>query len=116
MKRLLALVLAVTFATPAAAAAADPRIAAALVAVNAVDAALVGDDHQAFADALAEDLAVNNPQNLISRRETKLGIRCAASPTSGACRRARRPSTPSINQRRSPALIAWGASRIRRAS
>src|SRR5262245_60838092 len=72
--------LMLAFASPAAAewragnptvtaAAQDPRIAAVLATVNAIDAAVMSDDHAAFADALADDLAVNNPQNTISRVE-----------------------------------------------
>ncbi len=49
-----------------AAAAKEPRIAAVLEAVNTMDAALVKDDHAAFAALLAKDLVVNNPQNGIS--------------------------------------------------
>lgn len=51
-----------------AAAAKDPRIAAALAAVDAADAALVKDDHAAFAALLAPNLVVNNPQNGVSVR------------------------------------------------
>jgi hypothetical protein len=51
-----------------AAAAKDARIAAALNAVNAIDRAAVRDDHAAFAALLADDLAVNNPQNGVSVR------------------------------------------------
>ncbi|QKS01816.1 DUF4440 domain-containing protein [Sphingomonas sp. CL5.1] len=47
---------------------ADPRIAGALAAVNAIDRAAVADDHAAFAALLADDLAVNNPQNGVSVR------------------------------------------------
>lgn len=50
------------------AAARDPRIAAALVAVDAIDRAAMTDDHAAFAALLADDLAVNNPQNGVSVR------------------------------------------------
>jgi hypothetical protein len=59
-----------------AAAAKEPKIASVLEAVNAIDAALIKDDHAAFAALLAKDLVVNNPQNGISirgatgRRET----------------------------------------------
>jgi hypothetical protein len=59
-----------------AAAAKEPKIASVLEAVNAIDAALITDDHAAFAALLAKDLVVNNPQNGISirgatgRRET----------------------------------------------
>ena len=49
-------------------AARDPRVAAALRAVNAIDSALVADDRAGFARALAADLAVNNPQNGVSVR------------------------------------------------
>jgi ketosteroid isomerase-like protein len=49
-----------------AAAAKEPRIATVLEAVNGMDAALVKDDHAAFAALLAKDLVVNNPQNGIS--------------------------------------------------
>ncbi|NYF91525.1 nuclear transport factor 2 family protein [Tunturiibacter empetritectus] len=48
------------------AAAKEPQIAAVLEAVNALDAALVKDNHAAFAAGLAKDLVVNNPQNGIS--------------------------------------------------
>ena len=51
------------------AAAADPRIAAALAAVDAMDAALIRDDHAAFAAGLGKDLVVNNPQNGVSVRD-----------------------------------------------
>jgi ketosteroid isomerase-like protein len=51
-----------------AAAAKDPRIAGALAAINAIDQAAVSDDHAAFAALLADDLAVNNPQNGVSVR------------------------------------------------
>lgn len=51
-----------------AAAATDARIAGALAAVNAIDRAAVSDDHAAFAALLADDLAVNNPQNGVSVR------------------------------------------------
>ena len=49
-----------------AAASKEPRIASVLVAVNLMDAALVKDDHAAFAALLAKDLVVNNPQKGIS--------------------------------------------------
>jgi ketosteroid isomerase-like protein len=49
-----------------ATAAKEPMIASVLEAVNAMDAALVKDDHAAFAALLAKDLVVNNPQNVIS--------------------------------------------------
>ncbi len=49
-----------------AAAVKDPDIAAVLQAVNAMDAALLKDEHSAFAALLAKDLVVNNPQNGIS--------------------------------------------------
>ena len=56
-------------ATPEVAAVAkDPRIAAALAAMDAIDRAAVSDDHAAFAARLADDLAVNNPQNGVSVR------------------------------------------------
>ena len=51
-----------------AAEARDPRIAGALAAVDAIDRAAVSDDHAAFAALLADDLAVNNPQNGVSVR------------------------------------------------
>ena len=51
-----------------AAAAKEPKIASVLEAVNAIDAALIKDDHGAFAALLAKDLVVNNPQNSISIR------------------------------------------------
>ena len=51
-----------------AAAAKDPKIASVLEAVNVIDAALIKDDHAAFAALLAKDLVVNNPQNGISIR------------------------------------------------
>jgi ketosteroid isomerase-like protein len=44
----------------------DPRIAAALAAVNQLDRAVIDDDHGAFAALMADDLAVNNPQNTLS--------------------------------------------------
>lgn len=47
-------------------AAADPRIAAVLAAVNQLDRAVIDDDHAAFAALMADDLAVNNPQNMLS--------------------------------------------------
>lgn len=49
-------------------AAADVRVAGALAAVNEIDRAAVSDDHAAFAALLADDLAVNNPQNSVSVR------------------------------------------------
>lgn len=49
-----------------AAAAKDARIAGALAAVDEIDRAAVTDDHAAFASLLADDLAVNNPQNGVS--------------------------------------------------
>jgi ketosteroid isomerase-like protein len=49
-----------------AAAIRDDRIAGALAAVDAIDRAAVNDDHAAFAALLADDLAVNNPQNGVS--------------------------------------------------
>ncbi len=51
------------------AAAADPRIAAALAAVDAMDAALIRDDHAAFAAGLGQGLVVNTPQNGVSVRD-----------------------------------------------
>src|ERR1700677_5211921 len=51
-----------------ATAAKDPKIASVLEAVNVIDAALIKDDHAAFAALLAKDLVVNNPQNSISIR------------------------------------------------
>ncbi|WP_374942316.1 DUF4440 domain-containing protein [Sphingomonas sp.] len=51
-----------------AAATKDPRVVGALDAVNAIDRAAVSDDHAAFAALLADDLAVNNPQNGVSVR------------------------------------------------
>lgn len=48
------------------AAARDPRVAGALAAVDAIDRAAIQDDHAAFASLLADDLAVNNPQNGVS--------------------------------------------------
>ena len=50
------------------AAAKDSRIAGALAAVEAIDRAAVSDDHAAFAALLADELAVNNPQNGVSVR------------------------------------------------
>ncbi len=44
----------------------DPRIAAALAAVNQLDHAVINDDHAAFAALMADDLVVNNPQNTLS--------------------------------------------------
>lgn len=52
----------------AAAAARDERIAGALAALNSIDDAAINGDHLAFADLLADDLAVNNPQNGVSVR------------------------------------------------
>jgi hypothetical protein len=49
-----------------AAAARDPLIAGALAQAARLDAALIADDHAAFADGLADDLVVNNPQNNVS--------------------------------------------------
>jgi ketosteroid isomerase-like protein len=49
-----------------AAASKEVRIASVLEAVNAMDTALVKDDHAAFAALLANDLVVNNPQNGVS--------------------------------------------------
>ena len=51
-----------------AAAARDDRIAQALASVDRIDRAAVSDDHAMFAGLLADDLAVNNPQNGISVR------------------------------------------------
>lgn len=51
-----------------AAAARDDHIAGALAAVNEIDRAAVSDNHVAFAGLLANDLAVNNPQNGVSVR------------------------------------------------
>ena len=51
-----------------AAAARDPRVAGARAAVDRIDRAAVEDDHAAFAALLADDLAVNNPQNGVSVR------------------------------------------------
>ena len=60
-----------TAATPAVAAAAkDPSIAAVLRTVDALDRAVVTDDHAAFDAAMAGDLIVNNPQNRMSPRAT----------------------------------------------
>jgi ketosteroid isomerase-like protein len=70
---------AMLFAAPASAAwtaasaevaatARDMDIAGALAAVNRIDQAAVSDDHAAFAALLADDLAVNNPQNGVSVR------------------------------------------------
>jgi hypothetical protein len=67
------------FATPAAAdwkaidpdvvaATRDPQIAGALAAVNAIDHAAMSSDPAGFAAFLADDLAVNNPQNGVSIR------------------------------------------------
>ena len=47
-------------------AARDPLIGGALEAAARMDTALIEDDHVAFADGLADDLVVNNPQNAIS--------------------------------------------------
>lgn len=47
-------------------AARDPLVAGALEAAARMDAALIDDDHAAFAGGLAADLVVNNPQNAIS--------------------------------------------------
>ena len=44
----------------------DPRIAEVLAAVNQLDRAVIDDDHAAFARLMADDLAVNNPQNSLS--------------------------------------------------
>lgn len=51
-----------------AAAIEDDRIAGALAAVSEIDRAAVDDDHAAFIALLADDLAVNNPQNGVSVR------------------------------------------------
>lgn len=48
----------------------DDRIAGALAAVDEIDRAAVSDDHAAFSALLADDLAVNNPQNSVSLRGT----------------------------------------------
>ena len=56
-----------------AAAAKDARIAGALAAVDAIDRAAVSDDHATFAALLADDLAVNNPQNGVSVRGATAG-------------------------------------------
>ncbi|WBH15689.1 nuclear transport factor 2 family protein [Sphingomonas radiodurans] len=54
-------------ATPTVAAAAkSPEVAAALAAVEKLDAAVISNDHAAFAALLTPDLVVNNPQNSIS--------------------------------------------------
>ncbi|HEU4652244.1 MAG TPA: nuclear transport factor 2 family protein [Croceibacterium sp.] len=53
-------------ASVAQAARDDPMIAAALAQAARMDTALIEDDHAAFADGLADDLVVNNPQNTIS--------------------------------------------------
>lgn len=47
-------------------AARDPVIAGALAQAARMDAALIADDHAAFADGLAADLVVNSPQNTVS--------------------------------------------------
>lgn len=49
-------------------AAADGHIAGALAALNAIDRAAISGDRAAFAALLADDLAVNNPQNGVSVR------------------------------------------------
>jgi hypothetical protein len=46
----------------------DAHIAAALAVMSRIDQAAVDDDHAAFAALLADDLAVNNPQNAVSVR------------------------------------------------
>jgi hypothetical protein len=51
-----------------AAAARDERIAGALAAVDKIDLATTRDDRASFAAVLADDLAVNNPQNGVSVR------------------------------------------------
>ncbi len=47
-------------------AARDPLIAGALEQAARMDRSLIEDDHAAFAEGLAADLVVNNPQNTIS--------------------------------------------------
>ena len=55
--------------TPAAVEAVkNPRIAAALEASKRFDAAILGHDQAAFADAFTEDAVVNNPFNRIARK------------------------------------------------
>ena len=49
-------------------AAKDARIAGALAATDAIDRAALGSDPAGFAAFLADDLAVNNPQNGVSVR------------------------------------------------
>jgi hypothetical protein len=51
-----------------AAAVRDSRVAGALAAMDRIDRAAVEDDRAAFAALLADDLAVNNPQNGVSVR------------------------------------------------
>jgi hypothetical protein len=51
-----------------AAAAKEPKIASVLEAVNAIDAALIADDHAHFILCWRRTLVVNNPQNGISIR------------------------------------------------
>lgn len=48
------------------AAAADPAIAAALAAMDRVDAAILARDEAGFTGALAADVAVNNPGNVVA--------------------------------------------------
>ena len=50
------------------AAAKEARVAGALAAMAGIDKAAMGDDPAAFAAFLADDLAVNNPQNGVSVR------------------------------------------------
>ncbi|MBL8550264.1 MAG: nuclear transport factor 2 family protein [Hyphomonadaceae bacterium] len=52
-----------------AAALREPRIAAVMAEGTRVDAAVVSGDAKVFEEALASDLAVNNPQNTVSTRE-----------------------------------------------
>lgn len=59
------------------AAARDPRIAEVLAMVDRLDAAAMADDHAAFAAAMADDLAVNNPQNRMSVRGATQGRNAA---------------------------------------
>ena len=46
----------------------DPDVAAVLAIARAVNAAVVGDDHAAFEDAMGRDLVVNTPANRVSDR------------------------------------------------
>jgi ketosteroid isomerase-like protein len=57
-----------------AAAAEDPAIAAALTATRELSAAFDGQDVEAVAALLAEDLLVNTPANRVSRRDAVLGL------------------------------------------